>query len=83
MAVAAEIQVDDLIEELRALLRRVDAVLDHSLPDDALREAQAAHDQIVELLDDFLDTLEIEEALQEAGAERVSWDQFQAEQKRT
>lgn len=79
MAVPVVVQVDELINELRVLLQRLDSVLDNPLPQTAASEAEAARQQILNLLEDFLDSVEVDEALHEAGGARVSWDEFQPE----
>ena len=79
MVAVAAAELGTIVDELRELLKRVDALLDDRLPAQADLEARAAHEQLVNMIEDALDLIEVDEALQEAGEQRVSWEQFKTE----
>lgn len=79
MVTVATVNLDEVIDDLRELLARVDSLLDDPLPAHAASEAKRAREQLVSIIEDFLDLREVEEALQEAGGERIPWTQFKAE----
>lgn len=71
-------ELGEIVEELRKVLRRVDSLLDDSLPPAALLEARRVREQLVRVIEDALDLIEVEEAFREAGDERIPWEQFQS-----
>ena len=77
--VVTAVDLDRLSQDLRELLTRVDSLLDDPLPVHAAAEANAVHDQLERMIEDTLDLIEVEEALKEAGDERISLDQVMAD----
>jgi len=82
MVAVAAADLDAIVRQLRELLTRVDSLLDDSLPPHAAAEARAAHDQLVRMIEDFLDLIEVEDAFKEAGDERIPLDQVLTELRR-
>lgn len=75
----ASADLGDIVRELRQVLARVDSLLDDTLPPHAELEATAARERLVGIIEDALDLIEVDEALREAGDERVPWEQFRSE----
>ena len=82
MAAAAIADLDEIVRQLRELLARVDSLLDDSLPPHAVSEARAAREQLVRMIEDSLDLIEVEDAFEEAGDERIPLDQVVTELRR-
>lgn len=82
MVLAAAAELDKIVRELRELLTKVDSLLDDSLPPHALSKGRAAREQLVRMIEDFLDLIEVEEAFKEAGDERIPLDQVLHELRR-
>ncbi len=79
MVAIASADLRDIVGELREVLARVDSLLDDQLPPHAEIEAKMARERLVGIIDDALDLIEVDDALREAGDERVSWEQFRSE----
>jgi hypothetical protein len=79
MVTTASIDLEELVRELRALLARVDSLLDDSLPATAVLEAGAARDQLLRMIEDSLDLIEVDEAFKEAGDARIPLDHILTE----
>jgi len=79
LVAVASADLGEIVDELRQVLKRVDALIDDTLPPQADLEARAAREQLVRMIEDALDLIEVDEALRAAGNERVDWEQFQTE----
>jgi hypothetical protein len=79
LVAVASADLGGIVAELRQVLARVDSLLDDTLPPHAEFEAKAARERLVEMIEDALDLIEVDEALREAGDERVIWEQFRSE----
>lgn len=76
LAVLAAAELGEIVDALRQVLRKVDALLDETLPAPAEAQAKAAREQLASIIEDALDLIEVDDAFREAGDQRIPWDQF-------
>ena len=79
MVAVASAELGAIVEDLRELLSRIDALLDDALPSHAGVQANAAREQLVNMIEDAFDLIEVDEALREAGGKHVDWEEYKSQ----
>ena len=76
---ATQIDLDYVVGELRDVLSLIDSLMDDDLTPPAAAHARTARRRVADMLEDFLDLVEVDDALAEAGDARIDWEDFQAD----